>query len=518
MEKSRGKILWVDDEIDHLKPHILFLEEKGYTIATCANGRDGISLSKEIVFDLVLLDQFMPGLDGMETLREIKENNPALPIIMITKSEEEWLMDEAISEKIAHFLIKPVNPNQIFMACKQVLEKIKIRSEKTTSGYLQEFQKIELDIEDSVSFNDWWKIYSRLVKWQLDFDEQKEPSLNQILNEQIQTSNRQFTHFVQDHYENWVSGTDSPNLSTDIFSKFVQPILEKNEKVCLLVMDAMRLDQFMALYPLLAENYSIRIEPSSSILPSATPFSRNAIFSGLFPEEFCRKYPDQLDAMVEDKGSLNQLEYIFLKDQLARTGLVDKSLHYHKIWMVEEGQKFQSRVGEYLNMDLLAIVINFVDQLAHRRSESDVLKEMVPDESGYRHAVRVWYENSWIRSVLAELGSAGYKVVITSDHGSIMVNRSSMVAADKHSSSGVRHKHGRNINANDKSAIDIRNLDTYKLPSLGHQHNYLLAKDDYFFLYPNEQHKYKNMLKGSFQHGGISMEEMMVPIFIMDPK
>ncbi|MEA1882862.1 MAG: bifunctional response regulator/alkaline phosphatase family protein [Candidatus Marinimicrobia bacterium] len=518
MEKFRGKILWVDDEIEHLKPHILFLEEKGYAISTCPNGRDGIAHAKDEVFDLVLLDQFMPGMDGMDTLREIKENNPVLPVIMITKSEEEWLMDEAISEKIAHFLIKPVNPNQIFMACKQVLEDSKIRGEKTTSGYLQEFQKIELNIEDAGSFNDWWKIYNRLVKWQLDFEEQKEVNLQQILNEQIQTCNRKFTHFIQDNYKNWLTNSNHPKLSPDVFRSSVQPLLEANEKVCLLVMDAMRLDQFMALYPLLAEDFYIKIEPSVSILPSATPFSRNAIFSGLFPDEFCKKYPQQLAAMVSDQGSLNHLENEFLRDQLTRSGLGGKSLHYHKIWIVDEGQKFQSKVNQFLNFDLLAIVVNFVDQLAHRRSESDVLKEMVPDETGYRQAVKVWYTNSWIRSVLSELGSGGFKVVMTSDHGSLMVNRSAMVAADKHSSSGVRYKYGRNINANEKSAVDVRNLNAYRLPSLGHQNNYLLAKDDFYFLYPNEKHKYKNILKGSFQHGGISMEEMMVPIFIMDPK
>jgi len=518
MEKSRGKILWVDDEIDRLKPHILFLEEKGYTILTCANGRDGIKLSQEQVFDLVLLDQFMPGIDGMDTLREIKENNPALPVIMITKSEEEWLMDEAISEKIAHFLIKPVNPNQIFMACKQVLEDSKIRGEKTTSGYLQEFQKIELNIEDANSFDDWWKIYNRLVKWQLEFEEQKEASLHQILNEQIVSCNRTFTGFIEKNYKNWIAGKNSPTLSTDVFRNSVQPLLEADEKVCLLVMDAMRLDQFMALYPLLAEDYSIKIKPSVSILPSATPFSRNSIFSGLFPDEFCKKYPEQLNTMISDKGSLNHLENKFLSDQLKHYGLSEKSLHYHKIWIVEEGKRFQFKINQYLDFDLLAIVVNFVDQLAHRRSESDVLKEMVPDESGYRQAVKIWYENSWIRNVLSELASKGFKVVMTSDHGSLMVNRDAMVAANKDSSSGVRYKHGRNINTDLKYAIDVRDLAAYHLPSLGHQNNYLLAKDDFYFLYPNEQQKYKNMLKGSFQHGGISMEEMMVPIFIMDPK
>ncbi len=518
MEKSRGNILWIDDEIDHLKPHILFLEEKGYGITTCDNGSEGIHQSKENQFDLVLLDQFMPGLDGMETLREIKASNPALPVIMITKSEEEWLMDEAISERIAHFLIKPVNPNQIFMACKQVLENAKIRGEKTTSGYLQEFQKIEMDTDEASSFEHWWKIYSRLVKWQLDFEEQKEENLHQILDEQIQSCNRKFTGFIEENYSDWLQEENRPILSNDIFKKAVLPLLNENEKVCLLVMDAMRLDQFMALYPLLAEDFSIKIEPSSAMLPTATPFSRNAIFSGLYPDEFCNKYPEQLKAMIADESSLNQMESQMLADQLNRNGLSGKSLHYHKIWMAEEGQKFQSKVGQYLNFDLLAIVVNFVDQLAHRRSESDVLKEMVPDESGYRQAVKVWYENSWIRNVLSELGSAGFKVVMTSDHGSIMVNRSAMVAADKHSSSGIRYKHGRNINTNDKSAIDIRDLCAYRLPSLGHQNNYLLAKEDFYFLYPNEQQKYKQKINASFQHGGISMEEMMVPIFIMDPK
>jgi len=518
MEKSRGNILWIDDEIDHLKPHILFLEEKGYGITTCDSGSEGIHQSKENYFDLVLLDQFMPGLDGMETLREIKESNPVLPVIMITKSEEEWLMDEAISERIAHFLIKPVNPNQIFIACKQVLEDSKIRGEKTTSGYLQEFQKIEFDADDATIFEDWWKIYFRLVKWQLDFAAQKEENLNQILEEQIQSCNRKFSSFIEENYRDWLENENRPILSNDLFKKTVQPILSENEKVCLLVMDAMRLDQFMTLYPLLAEDFSIKIEPSSVVLPSATPFSRNAIFSGLFPDEFCEKYPDQLEAMKTDKGSLNQMESQMIADQMNRNGLAAKSLHYHKIWMPEEGQKFQSKVGQYLNFDLLAIVVNFVDQLAHRRSESNVLKEMVPDESGYRQAVKVWYENSWIRSVLSELGSAGFKVVMTSDHGSIMVNRSTVVAADKHSSSGIRYKHGRNINSNEKSAIDIRDLEEYRLPSLGHQYNYLLAKEDFYFLYPNEQQKYKHKIKQSFQHGGISMEEMMVPIFIMDPK
>tara|TARA_B110001454_G_scaffold90160_1_gene86010 strand:- start:734 stop:2290 length:1557 start_codon:yes stop_codon:yes gene_type:complete len=518
MHNERGKILWIDDEIEHLKPHILFLEEKGYKISISDNGQNGIAKSKEEVFDLVLLDQFMPGIDGIEVLKAIKEENPALPVVMITKSDEEWLMDEAISEKIEHFLIKPVNPSQIFIVCKQVLEDSIIKSDKATSGYLKEFQQIEMDIDNCNKLDDWWKIYNRLIKWESDFEDQKEPSLVQILDEQLQSCNHKFTKFIEKEYENWLFKEDRPILSNDIFSKVVKPILDNNEKVCLVVMDAMRLDQFMSLYPILAENFKIKIYPSVSLLPSATPFSRNAIFSGLFPDQFCKKYPEQLEAMNLDKGSLNHFENQFLEDQLKRNNLSNITHHYHKIWMVEEGKHFLSKIEKYLNNDLIAIVVNFVDQLAHRRSESDVLKEMVPDEISYRKAVKAWYEKSWIRSVLSILGSSGYKVVMTSDHGSIMVNKSTIVAADRNSSSGVRYKYGRNINASEKHSIDIRDISKFRLPELGHQTNYLLSKDDYYFLYPNEQNKYKIRLNGSFQHGGISMQEMMVPIMIMDPK
>ena len=518
MNKNRGQILWIDDEIDLLKPHVLFLEEKGYSITKCNNGKDGISKFEQNVFDLVLLDQFMPGIDGMETLRKIKERNPAIPIIMITKSEEEWLMDEAISEKISHLLIKPLNPNQIFMACKQVLEDISIRGEKVTSGYLKEFQLIELDADEAKTFSDWWLVYNRLVKWQLDLDDQKESNLNQILNEQFLSCNKKFTQFIDSEYPSWLSTNERPTLSVDIFNNKIKPLLELNEKVCFLVMDAMRLDHFMELYPIMSENFSIQIDPSISILPSATPFARNSIFSGLFPDEFCKKYPDQLKSMKLDESSLNNYENEFLKDQLTRNALSEKSLHYYKIWIASEGQKFLSKINNYLNNDLIAIVVNFVDQLAHRRSESDVLQEMVPNEIGYRQAIRVWYENSWIRNVLSTLGQAGYKIVITSDHGSLRVNRPALVAADKHSSSGIRYKYGRNINVSNKSAIDVRDLSLYRLPDIGHQINYIIAKEDFFFIYPNEQNKFKEQLQNSFQHGGVSMEEMLVPIFTLTQK
>ena len=515
MTNSRGNILWVDDEIDHLKPHILFLEDKGFNISLVTNGPDAIALVKNETFHLVLMDQFMPGQDGIETVRQLYKLRPNLPVIMITKSEEEWLMDEAISQKLAQFLIKPVNPTQIFMACKQVLEDTKIREEKVTSGYLKEFQLIEGRLQEDLQASEWWDIYNRLSKWQLNFDEHKDIGLGKILAEQIHTCNREFVKFVDKNYCNWVNSSDRPNLSVDVVPKFVIPNLKKDKKVCLIVVDALRHDQFLTILPEIGQFFNMDISYHMSLLPSATPFSRNAIFSGLFTDEFCQKYPQQLELMKSEASSLNKYESLFLEDQLKRNQLENKNVIYHKINVVEEGHRFQKHLTDYKQSDLMAIVVNFVDMLAHKRSESDVLKEMVPDESGYRFAVRTWFENSWLYRTLRELSESDFTVVITSDHGTVRVQRGVLVGADRETSSGVRYKYGRNLNSKEKNTLIIRKSSDYRLPELVHQTNYLVAKDDVFFLYPNQQHRYQGKLKGSFQHGGISMEEIMVPVVTM---
>ena len=313
----RGKILWIDDEIDHLKPHILALEEKGYDIRTATNGSDGIAFAEDEPFHLALIDQFMAGMDGMETLRRLKESCPALPVVMITKSEEEWLMDEAISEQVEQFLIKPVNPSQVFMACKQVLEKHKIQEEKATSGYLQEFQDIESKLSSDPSFAGWWEIHNKLVKWQLNFDEHSDTGLGNILADQIQSANRAFIQFIENGYSNWVVGQNRPQMVHDTIPIAVAPKLNEGKKVCLLVLDCMRHDHFMTLMTELRSLFDIVIDPSLALLPSATPYSRNAIFSGMFPNEFCKKYPEQVEAMQQEKG-VNRFEEIFLSDQLSR--------------------------------------------------------------------------------------------------------------------------------------------------------------------------------------------------------
>ena len=518
MTGNRGNILWVDDEVDHLKPHILFLEEKGFSLTPSTNGSDAIALAKSESFDLVLLDQYMPGMDGMTTLREIKEVKPMLPVIMITKSEEEDLMDEAISEKVAHFLIKPVNPTQIFMACKQVLEKTKIREEHATSGYLQEFQQIQFRLQEEMNAEDWWDVYSRLVKWQLEFDEHRDISLGDILNEQLQSANNEFVKFIESNYKDWLFSDDRPVLSNDVFHSFVKPSIENGNKTCLAVIDALRYDQFMSIMDLLDPYFDIKIDHQFSLLPTATPFCRNAIFSGLFPDEFVKKFPQQLTDMETHAKTLNQHEEAMLRNALDSNGLRSSTLHYEKINTSEQGKKFLSHFSDIKNTSVLGLVANFVDMLAHKRAESDVLKEMVPDESGYRSAVRTWFEHSWLFLLLRELSHSGFTVIVTSDHGSTRVSKGVLVGADKDTSKGVRYKIGRNLNANEKHAMIIRRPAEYRLPDLVHQTTYLIGKEDVFFLYPNQQHKYENRLKGSFQHGGISLEEMMVPVLTMKSK
>jgi len=515
MQNSRGHILWVDDEIHHLKPHILFLEDKGYSLTQVANGQDAIALAGQNDFDLVLLDQSMPGMDGLETLAELKKIRSSMPVIMITKTEDEWLMDEAITGQIEQFLIKPVNPSQIFMACKQTLEQIKLQSEKATSDYLKEFQKIEERLRDKLDHNDWWELYNRLVDWQIKFDTYKDTGLGSILVEQITSCNREFVHFIESNYVNWMQTDHRPTLSVDVFPKYVKPILDKGEKVCLLVVDCMRHDQFKSIMALLDPFFNIDVDYKFSLLPTATPYSRNAIFCGLFPDEMIRKYPEQARDMETHATSLNRHEKHFLQDQLNRHGLQNKTLHYHKIWAVDEGIKFQNRIKDYIQQDVLALVVNFVDILAHKSSQSDVLKEMIPDESGYRTAVKSWLEHSWLLKVLKKLSENNFTVILTSDHGSIRVQHHVMVSADREASTGVRYKYGRNLNTKEKNALVIKEPEKYRLPSLGPQPSYLVAKDDIYFVYPNQAHKYQTKFKNSFQHGGISMEEMMVPVAIM---
>ena len=423
-----------------------------------------------------------------------------------------------LKKKIEHFLIKPVNPSQIFMACKQILEKNKLQEQKVTKDYLSYFNDVDSKLRMDLSPEEWFHLYSDLIDWQIKFDKYKDIGLANVLFDQMQSCNKEFVSFFLSNYLEWINSDDRPLFSNDIIRNHLIPKFENNEKVCLLVVDCMRLDHFKSMMPLLDPFFEIDLKYVFSLIPSATQFSRNAIFCGMFPDEMVKMYPKQAKDMESEASSLNQHEKFFLLDQLKRLGYENKSIHYHKIWAVEEGKKIQNRISDYAQKDLLAIVVNFVDLLAHKSAQMDILKELVPDESGYRMAVRSWLEQSWLFDVLKYLGSMGWSVIMTSDHGSIRVQNSVMVAADRGASSGLRYKFGRNLNTNQKNALIIKDPNLYKLPSYGHQPSYLIAKYDNYFVYPNEASKYQSKFNNSFQHGGISMEEIIVPLAIMKGK
>ena len=510
---QRGRILWVDDEIDLLKPHILYLQEKGYSVEKVTNGRDGLSQIENEQFDLVLLDQVMPGMDGISVLRDMKEFNPHLPVIMITKNEEEWLMDEAISEKTAGYLTKPVNPSQIFLACKKILEETEILEKRAAGAYLEEFQEIERLLAEAAQMDDWWNLYHRLVQWQIELDSQKELGLHETLADQLRSANRGFVRFVSEQYRDWIRAKpgERPCLSTDLVNARLVPLLQQDEKVLFVVVDCLRLDQALAILPAVQKRFQTEVDYHVSVLPTATPFARNAIFSGRHLADIQQEHPQLWKKTVETESSMNQAEPEMFGQLLRQLAGRDVNHSYHKVNVAREGQRFLSRMKEYGDHSVIALVVNFVDLLTHHRAESEVLQEMMPDEAGYRNLVETWFANSWLSDVFETAAEMGLTVLLTTDHGSIRVKRGIKVAADRETSSGVRYKYGRSLQCSEKNALVIKRASEYRLPELVKGTNYLIAKEDAYFVYPTQYHKYLGQLQDSFQHGGISLEEMLVP-------
>ena len=515
----RGKILWADDEIELLRSHVLYLRERGIEVFEVTNGQDAIDAVQEDRYDLVLMDQMMPGLDGIATLREIKDIRPTLPVVLITKNEEEWLMDEAISEKVSGYLTKPVNPSQIFLACKKVLEEERILDDKAASGYLQDFQEIETALSSNLDADGWWQLYGKLIQWQLEMDERKEMGLKPILEEQIANCNKVFTQFIVDHYLDWINSqpSDRPTLATDVVSKHLAPQLAEGKKLFLLVIDCFRSDQALTILPEIQRYFDVEVDYQISLIPSATPYSRNGIFSGLTLDEIQNQHPELWEKMKGDEHSMNREEKTLLREQLDRIGFRDKTLHYSKVAIAREGKSFLSKLGDRMGTDVISLVVNFVDLLTHHRAHSDLLQEMMPDESGYRSMVKTWFSNSWLLEVLRILSESDYQVILTSDHGSVRVKKAVRVAGDRDTSSGIRYKYGWNLNCSDKHALVIKQPEKYHLPEMGKGTDYLIAKEDRYFVYPTEYHKYRESLDNSFQHGGISMEEMLVPVLTLIP-
>ena len=521
MEESKGRVLWVDDEIDLLRSHVAFLRERGYHVETVTNGEDAVALVRENLYDLVFLDEMMPGMGGLKTLAEIKDLQPAVPVVMITKNEEESLMEEAIGGKISDYLTKPVNPSQVLMACKKFLEGRKIAGAALSKDYIKEFNEIALALNAGPDYKEWIDIYTRLVGWGLEFDRHPELGLKQTLSDQLRECNLAFGKYVERNYRDWVEQSGGrPPLSLEIVDRYVLPELQTGRSVVFFVIDCMRLDQWLVFEELLQEYFTIAREYYYSILPTATPYSRNAIFSGSYPCDVELRHPDLWDKNEDDESSRNRYERQFLEKLLERRKVTLKpEPKYIKILDPEFGRSIESTISSYTQSRLTSIVVNFVDMLAHGRSDSSLLKEIAPDESAYRSLTKSWFLHSSLFGMLKTLSRhKNVTVILTTDHGSIRSLRGSKVLGDREASTNLRYKYGRNLKCDEKAAIFVKNPQEFKLPNRGVAVNYIIAKEDFYFVYPTDYHKYLNQYRDSFQHGGVSMEEMILPVIRMEPR
>ncbi len=510
-------ILWVDDQIDQLKSHIIFLEKRGFSIEPVTNGEDAVAIIREKSFDIVFLDEQMPGMDGIETLEQIKTSHPLLPVVMITKSEEESIMEDAIGGKISDYLIKPVNPNQILLTTKRILERSRLQNEKSAQTYLKQFGELSSRIHPKTGWKEWIDIYKELSKWKMDLESGDE-NLIHVLEDQLQEANKEFGRFVENEYQSWLDSEEgTPLLSPSIISNYVAPRLQKDEKVMFFIIDCMRYDQWLTFEAVLSNYYNIDTDFYYSILPTATPYSRNAIFAGLYPSDIERLYPE-LWKQGQDETSLNRHEEELLRRQLVREG-IDINFKYEKILNAEEGKRVADKMQNYTQSKLSAFVYNFVDTLVHSRSDSDVIKELAPDESAFRSITEAWFLHSNLLQMFKTLSEEDVTVVVTTDHGSVRALRDTKVFGDKDTAKNLRYKYGRNLKADERNAVFFMdNPENFKLPAVTGVNNYIIAKEDYYFVYPTNYHKYQNRYKDTFQHGGASMEEMILPVATMKPK
>ena len=516
---SQIKILWVDDEIDLLKPHILFLEKKNYHVTTCNNGQDAIDLFEENNFDIVFLDENMPGLSGLETLSELKEKKSSVPVIMITKSEEEYIMEEAIGSKIADYLIKPVNPNQILLSLKKNLDHSRLISEKTTLDYQKEFRKIAMDMAMVRTYEDWVELYKKLLFWELELENIEDQSMVEILESQKTEANVQFGKFIERNYEDWFQPkADKPILSHEIFGELVAPEIRKKDKpILFIVIDNLRYDQWKAFESVVNNHYKLEKEVSYfSILPTATQYARNAIFSGLTPLDMEKKFP-QYWKNDPDEGGKNLYEGEFLTEQLKRLGLNIKQ-EYYKITNFASGKKLADNFKSLKNNDLTTIVYNFVDMLSHAKTEMDVVKELASNDKAYRSLTASWFKNSPLLDMIQQAQQLGFKLIITTDHGTINCKNPSKVIGDKNTSLNLRYKTGRSLTYEDKDVYAVKDPKKIGLPALNMTSSFIFAKNDLFLAYVNNYNHYVSYYRNTYQHGGISLEEMVIPFLVLEPR
>lgn len=512
----RYKLLWVDDEIELLKAHILFLEKKGYNVQTVTNGYDALDLCAEVPFDLILLDENMPGINGLETLNRIKEITPNTPIVMVTKSEEENIMEQAIGAKIADYLIKPVNPTQILLTLKKNIHQKEIVAEATQTAYRQDFSKLGMQINDSITMNEWIEVYKRLTSWELQLSE-TESDMKDMLSMQRSEANCEFAKFIRKNYMQWMEKPESrPLMSMDIFKHSIFPHLNQDEKVFLIVIDNFRYDQWRMIYHEIADLFVIEENLYCSILPTATQYARNAIFSGLMPNIIAKMFPELwVDEDSEEGKNLNEAPLI--KTQFDRYRRRN-TFTYHKVNDSTAAEKLVAQLPSLQKYDLNVVVINFIDMLSHARTESRMVRELASNEAAYRSITLSWFRHSAVADLFRALSSSDYRIVLTTDHGSIRCNKPIKVQGDRNTNTNLRYKLGKNLTYNPREVFEIKDPHRAGLPSPNLSTSYIFATGEDFYAYPNNYNYYVQYYKDTFQHGGISMEEMLIPLVSMQGK
>ncbi|MTI30961.1 PglZ domain-containing protein [Xanthovirga aplysinae] len=512
-------ILWADDEIDLLKPHILFLEKKGYQVTPVNSGSDALEECEANYYDVVFLDENMPGMSGLETLTQIKSAWPNLPVVMITKSEEEHIMEEAIGAKISDYLIKPLNPNQILLSVKKILDNKRLITEKTNLGYQQDFRNISMAYNEHMDYEEWAEVYKKLIYWELEIDATDNKSMSEVLEMQKDEANSNFVKFIKDNYEDWLNepNIDKPLLSHQIMKEKVFPYIEEGDPLFFIVIDNLRFDQWKILEPIISEYFTVEDESSYfSILPTTTAYARNAIFSGLLPLEMSKRHPN-LWVGEDQEGGKNNNEFEFLKEQLKRNRLNIKA-SYNKITQVQQGRNLVDNFNNLMSNDLNVIVYNFVDMLSHARTDLEMIRELAPDESAYRSITKSWFMHSPLIETLRKISEKGGRVILTTDHGTIRVRHPFKIIGDRNTNTNLRYKQGKNLGFEERDVYVSRKPELLHLPKVNISTAYVFATEDRFFAYPNNYNYYVNYYKGTFQHGGISLEEVIIPIISLNSK